>query len=93
MMGLMTDDDRPSDVLGTDEAAALDPAPVEPASTPGSSDSGTRSSSHVPTETHASPERRDILGTAVAAAGELAQLGATLGVRALKEAWSRLPRP
>jgi hypothetical protein len=35
----------------------------------------------------------DVLGTAVQAAGELAQVGLTLGVQVLRRAISRLPRP
>jgi hypothetical protein len=35
----------------------------------------------------------DIVGTAVQAAGELAQLGATVGGQILKRAASRIPRP
>lgn len=37
--------------------------------------------------------RHDILGTAVQAAAELAEIGLTVGARALRGAVSRLPRP
>jgi len=39
------------------------------------------------------PSGADLVGTAVQAAGELAQLGLTLGTRALKDAVKRIPRP
>ena len=39
------------------------------------------------------PTGSDIIGTAVQAAGELAQLGLTLGTRALRDAVKRIPRP
>jgi hypothetical protein len=39
------------------------------------------------------PTGTDIVGTAVQAAGELAQLGLTLGTRALRDAVKRIPRP
>ena len=38
-------------------------------------------------------ERHDILGTAVQAAAELAEIGLTAGARAIRHAVSRLPRP
>jgi hypothetical protein len=38
-------------------------------------------------------DRPDILGTAVQAAAELAEIGLTVGARALRTAMSRLPRP
>jgi hypothetical protein len=40
-----------------------------------------------------SPEGVELVGTAIQAAGELAQLGLTLGTKALRGALSRLPRP
>ena len=39
------------------------------------------------------PTGTDLVGTAVQAAGELAELGLTLGARALRDAVKRLPRP
>ncbi len=39
------------------------------------------------------PGGTDLVGTAVQAAGELAQLGLTLGTRALRDAVKRIPRP
>jgi hypothetical protein len=39
------------------------------------------------------PSGTDLVGTAVQAAGELAQLGLTLGTKALRDAVKRLPRP
>jgi hypothetical protein len=40
-----------------------------------------------------SPEGIELVGTAIQAAGELAQLGLTLGTKALRGAVSRIPRP
>jgi len=39
------------------------------------------------------PSGTDLVGTAVQAAGELAQLGLTLGTKALRDAVKRIPRP
>jgi hypothetical protein len=39
------------------------------------------------------PSGTDLVGTAVQAAGELAQLGLTLGTKALRDAIKRVPRP
>jgi hypothetical protein len=39
------------------------------------------------------PRGADLIGTAVQAAGELAQIGIAAGGRALKSAFERLPRP
>ena len=39
------------------------------------------------------PEGVELVGTALQAAGELAQLGVTLGTRALRGAIKRVPRP
>jgi hypothetical protein len=39
------------------------------------------------------PSGTDLVGTAVQAAGEIAQLGLTLGTRALRDAVKRIPRP
>ena len=39
------------------------------------------------------PSGTDLVGTAVQAAGELAELGLTLGARALRDAVKRIPRP
>lgn len=40
-----------------------------------------------------SPEGIELVGTAIQAVGELAQLGLTLGTKALRGAVSRIPRP
>jgi hypothetical protein len=54
----------------------------------------TRAASSTPSERPAqSPEGIELVGTAIQAAGELAQLGLTLGTKALRGAVSRLPRP
>jgi hypothetical protein len=37
--------------------------------------------------------RSDVLGTAVQAAAELAEIGLTIGARTLRDALSRLPHP
>jgi hypothetical protein len=62
------------------KAAAPKPPPVPPAgyATPADDDA---------------PRGADLVGTAVQAAGELAQIGIALGGRALKSAIQRLPRP
>ena len=39
------------------------------------------------------PSGTDLVGTAVQAAGELAELGLSLGARALRDAVKRIPRP
>jgi hypothetical protein len=41
----------------------------------------------------APPPGRDVLGTAVQAAAELAEIGLSLGARALRGAAARVPRP
>jgi hypothetical protein len=38
-------------------------------------------------------DHRHILGTAAQAAAELAEIGLSVGTRALRNAFSRLPRP
>lgn len=54
----------------------------------------TRAASSTPGERPAHPPQGvELLGTAVQAAGELAQLGLSLGTRALRGALERLPRP
>ena len=54
----------------------------------------TRAASSTPGERPASPpEGVELLGTAVQAAGELAQLGLSVGVKALRGAVKRIPRP
>jgi hypothetical protein len=54
----------------------------------------TQASTSRPAERPADPpEGLALVGTAVRAAGELAQLGLTLGARALRAAAGRLPRP
>jgi translation initiation factor IF-2 len=46
-----------------------------------------------PRDPGASASRTDLLGTAVQAAAELAEVGLSAGARALRQAVSRLPRP
>jgi hypothetical protein len=46
-----------------------------------------------PRPDHDVPRGADLIGTAVQAAGELAQIGIAAGGRALKSAFERLPRP
>ncbi len=54
----------------------------------------TRAASSTPGQRPAqSPEGIELVGTAIQAAGELAQLGLTLGTKALRGAVARLPRP
>jgi hypothetical protein len=54
----------------------------------------TRRASSIPSERPAnSPEGIELVGTAIQAAGELAQFGLTLGTKALRGAVSRIPRP
>jgi hypothetical protein len=38
-------------------------------------------------------QRHDVLGTAVQAAAELAEIGLSIGAQAIRRAVSRLPRP
>ena len=59
------------------------PQPAQPAGTPPSP----RSRGSVPTT------GADVLGTAVHAAAELAEIGLTAGARALRNAVARLPKP
>jgi hypothetical protein len=62
---------------------------------------GVRPSAATKAARHAPPPKRppsppsgtDLVGTAVQAAGELAQLGLTLGTRALRDVVKRVPRP
>jgi hypothetical protein len=54
----------------------------------------TRAASSTPGERPAHPpEGAELVGTAIQAAGELAQLGLTLGTKALRAAVKRIPRP
>ncbi len=46
-----------------------------------------------PREPDAPAPRSDLLGTAVQAAAEVAEIGLTVGARALRRAVARLPRP
>jgi hypothetical protein len=69
------------------EPAARRPAGVSPSA-------ATRAASSTPGQRPAKPpEGIELVGTAVQAAGELAQLGLTLGTKALRGAVSRIPRP
>jgi hypothetical protein len=68
-------------------AAGRRPAGVRPSD-------ATRAASSTPGQRPAqSPEGIELVGTAIQAAGELAQLGLTLGTKALRGAVARLPRP
>jgi len=68
-------------------AAGRRPAGVRPSA-------ATRAASSTPGQRPAqSPEGIELVGTAIQAAGELAQLGLTLGTKALRGAVARLPRP
>jgi hypothetical protein len=68
-------------------AAGRRPAGVRPSE-------ATRAASSTPGQRPAqSPEGIELVGTAIQAAGELAQLGLTLGTKALRGAVARLPRP
>jgi hypothetical protein len=68
-------------------SAGRRPAGVSPSA-------ATRAASSTPTQRPAQPpEGIELVGTAIQAAGELAQIGLTLGTKALRGAVSRLPRP
>jgi hypothetical protein len=68
-------------------AAGRRPAGVRPSE-------ATRAASSTPGQRPAqSPEGIELVGTAIQAAGELAQLGLTLGTKALRGAFARIPRP
>jgi hypothetical protein len=68
-------------------AAGRRPAGVSPSA-------ATRAASSTPGQRPAqSPEGIELVGTAIQAAGELAQLGLTFGTKALRGALARLPRP
>jgi len=68
-------------------AAGRRPAGVSPSA-------ATSAASSTPGERPAqAPEGIELVGTAIQAAGELAQLGLTLGTKALRGAVARLPRP
>jgi hypothetical protein len=68
-------------------AAGRKPAGVRPSA-------ATRAASSTPGQRPAQPpEGIELVGTAIQAAGELAQLGLTLGTKALRGAVSRIPRP
>ena len=54
----------------------------------------TRAASSTPGERPAAPpEGAELVGTAIQAAGELAQFGLTVGVKALRGAVKRIPHP
>jgi hypothetical protein len=68
-------------------AAGRRPAGVRPSA-------ATRAASSTPGQRPAhAPEGIELVGTAIQAAGELAQLGLTLGTKALRGAVARIPRP
>ena len=67
--------------------AARKPAGVRPSA-------ATKAASSTPSKRPAQPpEGVELVGTAIQAAGELAQLGLTLGTKVLRGAVSRIPRP
>jgi hypothetical protein len=74
--------ERPRAVSGPGKAARL-PQPPQPAGTP----AGPRPRKPAPASS------TEILGTAVQAAAELAEIGLTVSARALRNAVSRLPKP
>jgi hypothetical protein len=86
---------RPTEVLGalphrrphrrSQKRAAVVPSEGEPRRTPGP----LRDTAATP----AAPHRREIVGTVVQAAAELAEIGLSVSARAFKEAVARLPRP
>jgi hypothetical protein len=68
-------------------AAGRRPAGVSPSA-------ATSAASSTPGERPAqAPEGIELVGTAIQAAGELAQFGLTLGTKALRGAVARIPRP
>lgn len=76
------------------QAAGGRPAAVRPSvATKRAREPGPRPRSNAAHKPPAQPEGLELVTTAVQAAGELAQLGLTVGVRALRGAVSRLPRP
>jgi hypothetical protein len=78
---------RKSATAAKKPAAGRRPAGVSPSA-------ATRAASSTPGQRPAqSPEGIELVGTAIQAAGELAQLGLTLGTKALRGAVARLPRP
>jgi hypothetical protein len=77
----------------TASAASTPPHPegtAEHANSPRLTDSGARREGRPPSGT---PRGREIVGTVVQAAAELAEIGLSASARALREAVARLPRP
>ena len=73
-------------------SAAKGPATAKPKAVRPSQ--ATRAASVTPGERPATPpEGLEMVGTAIQAAGELAQFGLTLGTKALRSAVKRIPRP
>ncbi len=81
--------------------AAAAPAKAKPAATPNAAAKPkAKPAEKIPPAGYATPRAHDnvphgadLIGTAVQAAGELAQIGIAAGGRALKSAIQRLPRP
>jgi hypothetical protein len=91
--------DRPARAAATTTAKAP-PAAAEPRAKPKPrAKSAPQPAAEVPAAGYATPRADDVpggahlIGTAVQAAGELAQIGISAGGRALKSAIQRLPRP
>lgn len=81
---------KPSPARGAKSARASAPRlrqPAQPSGTPAAARPALPEDRKIP------PTPADILGTAVGAAAELAEIGLTLGSRAVRRALSRLPRP
>jgi hypothetical protein len=67
--------------------------PAQPEGTPTRSRAKSGTAPRPPARTSASPKGTEILGTAVQAAAEIAEIGISAGARAIRRAVSRLPRP
>jgi hypothetical protein len=83
---------------GKARAASASPRAAKPkrAATPkpnGVRPSAATSRARTSDDRSGAPSGTEVLTTVIEAAGEVAQIGLTAGVRALREAISRLPRP
>jgi hypothetical protein len=67
--------------------------PKQPGGTPSRGPAKPRPAARTPVRTPSPPKGGEILGTAVQAAAELAEIGLSAGARALRRAVSHLPRP
>ncbi|HET6548987.1 MAG TPA: hypothetical protein VFG79_11045 [Solirubrobacter sp.] len=70
-------------------AAAAKPRPVRPAAPP----LRARRAAEPPPQPLGAPKGTELVTTTIRAAGELAQIGFTVGGRVLKRAVDRIPRP